>query len=222
MSTIEPLLTSAEYARRWLRGEILEARIPPGTRLRQATLAKQLHMSTTPVREALRDLAREGLVSLTPHQGAIVQLMTVDKVREIYEIRVLLEPALAMRTMPMLGEEVLVHASALYDQMEVEDDPSAWSELNRTFHDLLFAPGAESEIGVLVEQLRERSTPWVAVSLSDADRRLSSNAEHAKMLQAIRSKDASAYAGLVEQHLRGTVETLEVNSSERVKATHTL
>src|SRR5437870_2526894 len=75
-----------------LRQEILSGRIPPGTRLTQAELAKRMETSTTPVREAVRELSAEGLVRISPHREVIVHEPTRLELEEIYELRVLLEP----------------------------------------------------------------------------------------------------------------------------------
>ena len=73
--------TNYEFARQTLRAEILEGRLGPGTKLIQTELAARLDVSTTPVREALQDLAREGLVLLDPHRGAFVRELSLDEVR---------------------------------------------------------------------------------------------------------------------------------------------
>ncbi len=94
-STLEPgldgprTISGAVAAR--LRQEIVAGELPAGQRLRQVEIARRLGVSTTPVREALAALQREGLVALHPQRGAVVFLPSVDDLREHYEIRIALE-----------------------------------------------------------------------------------------------------------------------------------
>jgi DNA-binding GntR family transcriptional regulator len=79
--------TAHEFARATLRHAILTGQIPGGSRLVQTDLAAQLSLNTTPVREALRDLATEGLIRFDPHRGAVVHRLTQREVDEVYRIR---------------------------------------------------------------------------------------------------------------------------------------
>ncbi len=85
-----------QYVRSILRKAILNGELTSGSRLVQAELAAMLDVSTTPLREALRDLATEGPVQFDPHRGAIVTELSEDDLHDIYELRLVLEP-LAMR-----------------------------------------------------------------------------------------------------------------------------
>src|SRR5215216_3533304 len=101
-STLDPRLDgprtiSGAVAAR-LRQEIVAGELPAGTRLRQVEIARRLGVSTTPVREALAALQREGLVRLHPQRGAVVFVPTVEDLREHYEIRAALESLAAART----------------------------------------------------------------------------------------------------------------------------
>src|SRR4051794_5648296 len=116
--------TNYEFARQTLRADILEGRFEPGTKLVQTELATRLGLSTTPIREALQDLAREGLVLLDPHRGAFVRALSLDEVREIYELRMLLEPMLLRRSAGLLDTEALDAADDLRAQMAAETELS--------------------------------------------------------------------------------------------------
>ncbi len=80
-----------------LRAEILQGLYPANTHLRQEEVAKRLNVSTTPVREAFRDLRAEGLVSIDPNKGVVTRGLTVADATGIYELRMMLEPMLAQR-----------------------------------------------------------------------------------------------------------------------------
>jgi len=201
--------TNYEFARQTLRAEILEGRLGPGTKLIQTELAARLDVSTTPVREALQDLAREGLVLLDPHRGAFVRELSLDEVREIYELRILLEPMLLRRSVPGLSEALLAAADELRQRMAEEEDLSRWAELNREFHATLFSPAADTRLAGIVAGLRDSATPFVALSLRKPSQRESSNAEHAELLGLLRAGDVAAAEDLTRRHLEATLRVIE-------------
>src|SRR5215470_16894852 len=102
--------SSAAPARKveWLIGQLAEeirsGGLPPGERLRQVEIAERYGMSTTPVREAFSALERQGLITIHPHRGAVVFGPTVENVRELYDIRIALEPLAIAKAIPNLQQ----------------------------------------------------------------------------------------------------------------------
>ena len=94
--------TAHEFVREVLRRAILSGELTGSTRLVQAELAATLEVSTTPVREALRDLASEGLIRFDPHRGAVVEELSRDELNEVYAIRKVLEPLALTQALPNL------------------------------------------------------------------------------------------------------------------------
>src|SRR5690554_6606248 len=129
--------TAHEYVREALRVAIIDGSLPGGTRLLQSELAAQLGVSTTPVREALRDLTSERLVVMHPHHGAIVRALDLGEVREIYELRIALEPILSRRLVDRLDDAALDGALEIQRRMLDIRDVAAWAQLNRDFHNAL-------------------------------------------------------------------------------------
>ena len=205
--------TNYEFVRQTLRSEIIEGVIEPGSRLLQTELAKRLDVSTTPVREALQDLAREGLVLLDPHRGAVVRKLSLAEVREIYELRMVLEPMLLRKAVSELDSKDLDHAQRLYERMETEQDVSMWAELNREFHHTLDAPAKGTRLGDLVASLRDNSIPYVALSLAKLHQRADSNAEHAELITHLRDGDIDFAERLTRDHLAATISAIEESSS---------
>lgn len=113
----KPYRTIQEYVLGTLRAEILQGVYKAGTRMRQEEVAKRLGVSTTPVREAFRDLRAEGLVAIDPNKGVEVRGLTADDVSEIYELRMLLEPMLAARACLRASAAQLDAAQASHDAM---------------------------------------------------------------------------------------------------------
>jgi DNA-binding GntR family transcriptional regulator len=147
--------TAHEFAHATLRHAILTGQIPAGSRLVQSDLAAQLSLSTTPVREALRDLATEGLIRFDPHRGAVVHRLTQREVEEIYRIRGLLEPEIIQRAVERITEAQLNEAERIQRAADSETDAALWSDLNLRFH-VIFSEAADSpRLGTMVSGLQD-------------------------------------------------------------------
>ena len=122
--------TAHEFVRETLRQAILRGDLTGGSRLIQADLATQLRVSTTPVREALRDLATEGLITLDRHRGGVVRELNWDDMEEIRQIRQQLEPLAISMAVAGITDDQLAEAERLCDRMEDVDDLASWVDLN--------------------------------------------------------------------------------------------
>lgn len=190
-----------------LRIEILSGKIPPGTRLLQASVAERMKTSTTPVREALRELAADDLVDLDPHRGMVVHQPTEEELAEIYEIRLLLEDLSMRKTVERATEEELDAAERVCDEGDRTTDPSEWVMLNREFHRILAEASRSPKLSAILANLRNRSTLYVALSLREAPGHIrASNEQHRELLAACRARDVDAAVAIVRQHLKQTVE----------------
>src|SRR5690606_15958962 len=109
----------------------------------------------------LRDLTAERLVELHPHHGAMVRALDLAEVREIYELRLILEPVLARRVAGKIDGEMLDRAQAVHDQMLAVEDPVQWIGLNREFHAILSTPEETSRLGAILSRLRDAAQPYV-------------------------------------------------------------
>jgi DNA-binding GntR family transcriptional regulator len=125
-----------------LRAEILDGRYLPGERIRQEDLAARSGASRIPVREALRMLDSEGLVTLVANSGAWVSKLTADECAETYLVRERLEPLLLRLSMPRLGQPAIDRLAALADEMEAGAGVDAFLRADREFHLASYA-GAE-------------------------------------------------------------------------------
>ncbi|MET0999043.1 MAG: GntR family transcriptional regulator, partial [Marmoricola sp.] len=202
--------TAHEFVRRTLRAAVMDGTLPGGARLVQADLAQQLGVSTTPVREALRDLATEGLVVLDPHRGALVRALDIDEVRELYDLRMTLEPMMVRRVMRALTPERLERAAGLQRRMEEPCDSATWAELNREFHALFSEPDDSTRLARILAGLRDSAAPYVALSLVSRPEQVpEANAEHAELLDLYRAGDVDRAVELTLTHLRSTLRAIE-------------
>jgi DNA-binding GntR family transcriptional regulator len=179
----------------------------------QAAVAEGMRTSTTPVREAMRQLIAEGLLDADAHRGAVVHAPTTDELEEIYSMRMLLEPLSIVRTVRLITPDELAECETLLDQMEREQDIVLWVKLNREFHAQL-GRAAQSPIlqGVLTN-LRDRSAPYVAMWIQKADRIPVGNREHRALLDACRARDEVQAVEMVKVHFEATPHLAQSESA---------
>lgn len=203
--------TAHEYVRDSLRHAILRGTLAGGVRLVQSDLARELGVSTTPVREALRDLSSEGLVQLDAHRSATVKQLTWAELQEVQEICRLLEPEATRRAVAACSPATLARAEVLAEEMEAErEDPGRWADLNRRFHATLLDDLRGTRIVAILDGLRDAIAPYVGLSLQAHDNQLEqAHKEHRELLDAFRAEDAGRAAGLSVRHLALTSQVLE-------------
>jgi len=190
-----------------IRIEILSGILAPGSRLMQADLAKRMNTSTTPVREALRELASEGLLHLDPHRGVIVHETSEQELNEIYEIRKLLEPESIAKTVEHITDREIAIARELTLRMDAEADPGTWTVLNNRFHGILADAARSPLLASVVQNLRNRSSQYVASSMRQlAERMRDANLEHTALVEACVDRDVEAATAITLEHLGATVD----------------
>ncbi|AYY12297.1 GntR family transcriptional regulator [Actinobacteria bacterium YIM 96077] len=202
--------TAHEFVRDTLRRAVLRGTLAGGTRLVQSEIASELGVSTTPVREALRDLATEGLVDLDAHRGATVHQLELGEVREIYSLRQLLEPEAMRKAAGTLDEKVWERADDVRRHMDGETDNGLWADLNREFHGILVAGLAMPRLCSILHNLQDGAAPYVGLVLQNTvELRSQANREHAALMDALRSRDGERAAAITVDHLAHTVEALQ-------------
>jgi DNA-binding GntR family transcriptional regulator len=190
-----------------LRRQILAGEIAPGTRLLQTDVAERFQTSTTPVREALRQLVAEGLLDGDPHRGVTVHETNLKELEEVYEIRLVLEPLCIAATVENIGDDDLGYAEELVDQMEAESDPGAWTALNAEFHRVLTEAADRPRLAAIIHNLRNISAIYIAASIQELpDRIKAGNVEHRELLAACRTRDVAKAQLLERNHLEHTLE----------------
>jgi DNA-binding GntR family transcriptional regulator len=198
---------AAEQAARVLREEILSGAIASGARLGEAELAGRLSVSRTPIREALSRLAAEGLVDLQPNRGARVASWTTEQLREIFDLRLRLEPYAVRLAVPRLTPDQLTELDQLATAMSRAGRPgrnqdlAAIVELNRRFHGVFIdaagsPPLAGALRGVIHASVVHQNFHDYA---PDALRR--SLHHHVEMVAAARAGDGDWAEAIMRAHL---------------------
>ena len=202
--------TAHEYVLATLRSAILDGTLAGGTRLVQTELASQLGVSTTPVREALRDMASEGLVVFDPHRGAIVRPLDIAEVQEIYELRIALEPLMVRRVIDRITDGQLDRAEELARRMQTEENLSVWVDHNRGFHAVFAEIDQGSRLAGMLASLRDSASAYVSLSLQARPEQVpEANDEHDELVRLYRRRDADGAVELTLRHLRSTLAAIE-------------
>ena len=214
----QPRLTAHEFVYDTLRRAILGGALPGGAHLVQADIASRLSVSTTPVREALRDLAAEGLVVFRPHIGAVVRELNLAELAELYDIRKALEPLAIRRAAERITPDELAEATSLARQMEAESDPATWAVLNRKFHQVLEDAAQAPFIQSVLRGVQDISAIYVARSLVARPARMTSgNKQHRGLIAALRRHDGDAAASQLVAHLDATLQTALAVSADDIQ-----
>lgn len=195
-----------------LRAEILDGRYSPGERIRQEELAARSGASRIPVREALRMLAAEGLVTLVSNAGAWVTWLTLEECSEAYLIREGLEPLLLRLSMPHLARAVTGRLGELAGEMEAAPDMDAFLRADREFHLSSYAGAASGEAWAIVARMwnitQHYRREFTKLAARDGDggpfgARLGvTHLEHRLLLDAIGRGDADDAERALVTHIR--------------------
>ncbi len=187
-----------------LRVAILAGDYAPGERIRQDELAEQHGASRLPVRDALRILKAEGLVTLVANVGAWVSRISVAECQEMYTMRERLEPLLLGLNIPLLTAAQIEELARLADAMEATDDVEHFLELDRDFHLSCLEAAQTTVLGETVRSLWNRTQHYrrAATRLFYTDGDRSVHHDHQLLVGAIRRRDVDEAERVLAGHIR--------------------
>lgn len=196
--------TQTDYAVAEIRQRILNGGYQQGMRLRQQSVAKELQIGITPVREAFLVLASEGLLERSPYRGVVVADMTIDVVRDIYAVRRLLEGYAARLACSHASLEDLAKIEDLLTQMQGRDlllNDAEYQRLNQAFHEAVYMCSANR---VLISEIQAmwKRFPRDTFGLLP-HRRAQSLADHTQIMGALRRQDGALTEALMVAHIAG-------------------
>ena len=205
---MEPTGASKEGASIYelIRDDIISGRLKANERLVVADLALRHHTSTNPIREALQMLRGEGFVVISPNRGARVRPIDQDFVRDIYEIGVLIEPALTRWFVGMATQEDITQLEEIQAEIEANNfaDPLKHSELDTRFHTIMYERHYNRHAAELWWKHREVLRAVSRRFNFTLARRVQVMREHRQLIQHIRDGEADLAAALVAQHVEGS------------------
>lgn len=197
-----------------LKRGLLAGAYPAGTRLVQSDVAAQLGVSNTPVREAMWQLAAEGLLRFDRYRGFLVHAPTKDEIVELYELRLLLEPVAASRAAKNMTDRELASTRDLFSQARRTRELGEWVMLNRRFHGALIEGAHSPRLSAIVGALKDvaLTQAWLSI-VSPRERMEASNIEHGELLRVIETRDPRKAAKVVRHHLQVALETVTASFS---------
>ena len=210
MTLDRPFITKTEWGDNLLRAEILDGSLKPDDRLRLTALARRFETSEMPVREALRMLQRDGLISFESHRGATVVNLSLQRAAEIVAIRMHLEVLAVAEAVPHHTASSLSEVTGVLERMDRQAEgrqAQRFTESNRRFHTLLYQPGPNRMLIEEIQILWDRV--WRARARSifslDPTRMRAAQIEHWAILEAVRSSEPDRAARAMASHRANTL-----------------
>jgi DNA-binding GntR family transcriptional regulator len=196
-----------------LRSAIARGELPPGSVHPLGALAQSLGVSRTPVREALIQLAAQGMVRIERSRGVRILQTSIHDLEELFELRALLEIPATRRAVAQVSAAALRKLRKIMaDQSRAAatNDQRALWELDRAFHHTLLMESGNRRLADYVDSLRDILMVRISGSIDDRQRsgRRDVAAEHRRILECVENHDADGAAEAVRDHLRHTAEML--------------
>ena len=193
-----------EIAYETLKHAIITGELPAGSRIVETEYAERMHISRTPLREALRKLERDGLVEYMLRRGVVVRAFTIADVEEIYTIR----NALEMLTLPAIirnatAEDIQRLRDILneMDPLTERNDIQSLSPRARSFHKELTAICGQKRIIRAIAGQDDYIVRFSQMSIAKEDRRIASHQEHHRLVDYVEARDLENFAKLMRKHI---------------------
>jgi DNA-binding GntR family transcriptional regulator len=184
-----------------LRQAILYGVFVEGQSLRQDEIATKFGVSRIPVREALRQLEVEGLVTFFPNRGAVVTVLSIAEVQEIVEIRIALETTALQLAIPNQSQTSWATARHTLEATDQVTDPHRWAELNWEFHATLYTPADRPRLLSMIRMLHINVDRYIRLQLKHTDYQEHSQKEHYQLLEYCQNRDVDGAIVLLKQHI---------------------
>ncbi len=196
-----------------IRRDLLFGELAYAERLVEQELAERYATSRTPIREALQRLASAGFLETPPSGGYVPRRMNARDVREIYELRLVLEPAAARLAVDRISDEQLHELRRLAEASERalhDHRPGELPELNTQFHGLLAEASGNATLARLLGTITERLISHQVFATGDREGQAELISGHGAIVDALAARDTEAAAQAVEGHLEGARTALMV------------
>jgi DNA-binding GntR family transcriptional regulator len=187
-----------------LREAIFRGAIKRGEPLRQDAIAKQFSVSQVTVREALRQLADEGVVDIAPRRGAIVASLSPDEVDESVELRIALESLMLARAIPRLVEEDFAAAEKILRKLDRTRTQNEELTLNIEFHGRLYAKAERPRTLAFYDKLRLAFEPYLRLLWTRSDYKSHSQSDHRKLLSLCKERNVKSAQSVLADHIAST------------------
>ncbi|MBD2489672.1 GntR family transcriptional regulator [Aulosira sp. FACHB-615] len=191
-----------------LREAILRGIFQEGQSLRQDEIATQFGVSRIPVREALRQLEAEGLVTLHLNRGAMVSVLTAAEAQEICEIRSALEVQAIQLAIPKFSAADLEKAALILETTDQTTDAGLLAQFNWEFHAALYTSAERPRLLAMIKNLHINCDRYVRMQMAQMDYQERSQKEHYQLLDACKQRDTKTAVRLLKRHIDAAGEQL--------------
>lgn len=195
-----------------LRDMIIEGQLAPGTRVHEGQVGAALGVSRTPLREALKFLASEGLIDLVAGRGAIVRTLTKRDVRNMLDVLIALETLAARSACRQATDEQIAAVRKLHDEMigfYEANNRLEYYKLNQAIHSAIAAL-SENEFLVLThESIQSRLKRIRFIGNEQPEKWSGAVSEHEEMMSALEAREADRLEKVIRRHLERTWERVE-------------
>ena len=201
-----------------LKHAIITGEIPAGSRIVETVYAEQLHISRTPLREALRKLERDGLVEYVLHRGVVVRAFTINDIDEIFTIRNAMMMLLLPSIVQNVTDEALDTLRGILKEMDVAQekaDADALAVQNRAFHRTIEHLSDKIRILRVIESQEEYIIRFASLTIASIVRRSNAHQEHHQMVDLLERRDLEGLKTLMHHHLEESKETCLQAVAER-------
>ncbi|GAB2894100.1 GntR family transcriptional regulator [Streptomyces deserti] len=199
-----PIPSRTQFVLEEIKRRILTGQLTPGQALVETELAAQFGVSKTPVREALKTLAGTGLVVMSQYKGVTVRMVDADMAREVYDVRLLLEPE-ALKRAVWRGASLDAARSAL-TRADAATDTAERSLANREFHRALYLPCGNPLLGRMLDELRDQAALVSAVAWAANPSWEREASEHREILRLALEGDADGAGRALHAHIASFVQ----------------
>ena len=203
---------------RVIREGILEGKYKPGEALREATIAKELNVSRTPVREAIRQLELEGLVQSIPNKETVVRGVSEEDVQDIFMIRSRLEGMAARLAAERITSQELEELKEVLELTEfyvTKNDLVHIGELDHRFHDMLYKATKSKILKQVLSDFHTYVQKTRMESLATPGRAICLLKEHTAIFEAVKNKDGQRAEELTNKHINEVSKNMHLDDMPR-------
>ena len=195
-------MTAQQEAYSYLQAQILNGHFPGGGVIRPDAIAQALGISRIPVREALRQLHSEGLITLRPNRGAVVTKLGATEINELFEMRAVFEGLAARHAMEYADGPFFEEMEHLNRRMALAyTDARVWIERHNEFHTLMCRQSRRPILNTEIERLRGMVQPYILMYIDVYGNPEMQGKEHAALLESLRSRDPDVVETSVRDHI---------------------
>ncbi|MEZ5076942.1 MAG: GntR family transcriptional regulator [Solirubrobacterales bacterium] len=194
-----------------LMGAVVDGTLEPGKLYSVQALASEFGVSRTPVREAMLQLARRGIVEMVPSQGVRIVQRSLDDLRDIFEVRIWLETPAVRAAVPNMDDADVQRIRASYERMRecaLAGDRSGLESEDRLLHAAILECSGNLRVAVMLDELRDFVVAQGNTTTGRSRTPLEIAEAHRPLVEAIDRRDADGAAKAMEQHLRSSADVL--------------